>query len=207
VARILVVEDNDPVRWTLTTLLRSNGYEVDQAADGQQALNCFANHPTDVVLIDLHMPVMDGLEACQRLRQASQVPILLISTYNHPVIYEQARDCGADAFIPKPMQFDDLLHWVRDVSEGGGGPDPPNNRAVQPLPAPSPAPSNHEPAGPAPGLPTSVSGLYLWHISALCQANQPVPSPALPGVQPPAVHTAGKFDLSPPFEYTICSGA
>jgi len=108
-ARILIVDDYDPVRWTLANLLQSEGHEVDQAADGLQALACFAAHPADAVLLDLHLPHMGGLEACRRLRQASQVPILMISTSNDPSLQQQALACGADAFVTKPMEFESLL--------------------------------------------------------------------------------------------------
>jgi two-component system response regulator RegX3 len=146
-ARILVVEDNDPVRWTLAALLRSNGHEVDQAANGQQALLLFADHPTDMILMDLHMPVMDGLEACQRLRRESQVPILMISTFNSPAIQAQVLECGANGFIPKPLEFDALLGWVRGASETGGGPEAPTGpnprpAARPPSLSPDPKPAN-----------------------------------------------------------------
>jgi CheY-like chemotaxis protein len=120
-ARILVVDDNDPVRWTLATLLRSRGHMVDQAADGRQALACFAVNRFDVVLMDVHMPCMNGLEACQRLRQQSPVPILMISTNPDPSIQKYALDCGATAFVPKPLSFDGLLSWISSVMSNGRG--------------------------------------------------------------------------------------
>jgi CheY-like chemotaxis protein len=199
-ARILVVEDNDPVRWTLAALLRANGYEVDQAANGEQALLHFADQPTDVVLMDVHMPVMDGLEACQRLRQASQVPILMISTFDNAAIQEQVRDCGANAFIPKPLEFDALLGWVRQMSEGGGGSAPPTDPKPRPRRRRSPRPSPPKPTKPAPGQGLMFSGIAVGTSPAPCRFMCRVP-------RLQAVQRAENFDLSPPFEYTIFHGA
>jgi CheY-like chemotaxis protein len=180
VARILVVEDNDPVRWTLATLLRSNGYDVDLAADGQQALLRFAEQPTDVVLMDLHMPVMGGLEACQRLRQKSRVPILITSTYNHPDIQEQVLNSGANAFLPKPMQFDDLLTWVRDLSSGSGDPVPPGSRQPPPRTDPSPLTSNPNPADLVSGSRVLFLSLPWWPMPPPPHQVHHPPSPAAP---------------------------
>ena len=115
-ARILIADNNDPVRCTLAALLRSSGHEVDQVADGRQALVHFADRSFDAVLMDVYMPCMDGLEACRRLREGSQVPILMISAYGHPRIQEQALVSGADAFVCKPLEFDSVLDWICQVS-------------------------------------------------------------------------------------------
>lgn len=117
-ARILLAEDNDPVRWSLASLLKFAGHDVDQAADGQQALACFAAQPSDVVLLDVNMPRVDGLEACRRLRQQSQVPILMLSTISNPDLQQEVLGCGANAFLRKPLEFEQLLTWVRQVCEG-----------------------------------------------------------------------------------------
>jgi CheY-like chemotaxis protein len=117
--RILIVEDHDLVRWTLANILQLEGHEVDQAADGRQALARFASQPCDLVLMDLYMPGLNGLETCRRLRQRSQVPILMLSTNCDPAIREQALDCGANAFLSKPPESERLLAWVRVASQGG----------------------------------------------------------------------------------------
>lgn len=112
-AWILVVDGHDPARWALTSLLKSAGHQVAQAADGVQALECFAAHPFDAVLIDVYLPRMNGLEACRKLRQASQVPILMVSTHFDPRIQELALSSGANAFLSKSMELDGLLAWVQ----------------------------------------------------------------------------------------------
>jgi two-component system response regulator VicR len=116
-ARILIADNSDPVRCTLAALLQSQGYEVDQAADGLQVLDYFSDSPSDAVLMDVYMPRMDGLEACRQLRKASRVPILMLSSYGHSQLKEQALSCGADGFVSKPLEFDDVLAWVRAISE------------------------------------------------------------------------------------------
>jgi CheY-like chemotaxis protein len=122
-ARILVVDGHDLVRWTLTNLLQSAGHEVDQAADGVQALECFAARPPDAVMMDAYLPRIDGLETCRRMRQESRVPILVLSTSAAPSIQEQALASGANAFLPKPVEFEGLLAWVRVQSPANGGMD------------------------------------------------------------------------------------
>jgi CheY-like chemotaxis protein len=207
VARILVVEDNDPVRWTLATFLQANGYEVEQAENGEQALHRFADLPIDIVLMDLHMPVMDGLEACQRLRQSSKVPILITSTLSHPALQEQALGCGANAFVSKPLELDSLLAWVRDMSGRGGGPAPAAKPKSPPHPKPTSRPRKSKRARPAPGWRAWFSA---WSVRRVAVAYQGAPA-ACPPVSSMAplqvVQPAEKLDLSPPFEYTTWYGA
>ena len=83
-ASILVVDDNDPVRWSLTQLLKFKGHDVVQAADGRQALERCTSQDFDLVLMDVYMPSMNGLEACCRLRKDSEVPILMLSSNRDP---------------------------------------------------------------------------------------------------------------------------
>jgi two-component system response regulator ResD len=114
-ARILIVDGNDPVRLTLTTLLRSRGHWVEQATNGQQALDLCASEDYDLVLMDVYMPSMDGLQACQELRQTSQVPVLMLSPLSDPLIEEHVYKSGANGLIPKPLNVDRLFSWVGTV--------------------------------------------------------------------------------------------
>jgi two-component system response regulator ResD len=120
-ARILIVEDNDPIRWALANLLQIEGYEVDQVADGRQALARISSRSFDLVLMDVYMPQMDALEVCRRLHQESQAPIVMISGTYLPAIRDQAFACGASAFLPKPLEFQSLLDLVRKVTRGHPG--------------------------------------------------------------------------------------
>jgi two-component system response regulator RegX3 len=115
-ARILIAESNDPIRWSLASLLKLEGHEVDQASDGCQALDHFADHPSDLVLMDVYMPNLDGLETCRRLRIDSDVPILMLSATREASLQEMAFHSGANAFLPKPLEPEGLLTWVRTLS-------------------------------------------------------------------------------------------
>ena len=119
-ARILIVEDSAAVRWTLTQLLRFEGHQVDQAASGAQALDCFATRSFDLVLMDVYL---DGLETCRRLRRESPVPILMFSTSADPVLRQRALTCGANGFLVKPIEFEGLLNWVQAACRNGSCPN------------------------------------------------------------------------------------
>jgi CheY-like chemotaxis protein len=112
VTRVLIVDDHDSVRVALSSLLQSQGYQVDQASDGLEALGCFSDHPIDAVLMEAHLPQMDGLEACRQLRSQSPVPILITSTSDEPTLRQEAIASGANAFLPKPLEFRSLLSWL-----------------------------------------------------------------------------------------------
>src|SRR6059036_3427568 len=77
--RILLVDDEQPVQKLLTYPLQKEGYEVVQALDGQQALTAFDQQPFDLVVLDVMLPRMDGLEVCRRLRAKSRVPIIMLT--------------------------------------------------------------------------------------------------------------------------------
>jgi two-component system OmpR family response regulator len=119
-ARILIVDDNAPVRLTLTTLLRSKGHIVEQAANGQQALGRCESGQFDLILMDIYAPAMNGIQACQQLRRQSKVPILMLSPLPDQLIQDQVYECGATALIPKPLNIDRLLSWVGKLIPNGG---------------------------------------------------------------------------------------
>lgn len=117
-ARILVVDSHDPARWALSSLLKKAGHHVEQACDGLQALERFSTHSFDAVLIDPYLPHLNGLEACRKLRQESQVPILMISTHTDPSLREEALSSGASAFLSKFMEVEGVLDWVQVAGPG-----------------------------------------------------------------------------------------
>jgi two-component system, OmpR family, KDP operon response regulator KdpE len=111
--RILVVDDEPQLTRVLRTGLKSRGYEVRSAADGVAGFETFSDWQPDLVITDLAMPNMDGLELCRRLRGISQVPIIILSAKGEEKTKVEALDLGADDFVTKPFGIDELLARVR----------------------------------------------------------------------------------------------
>jgi two-component system, OmpR family, KDP operon response regulator KdpE len=111
--KILVVDDEPQLTRVLRTGLKSHGYEVRAAADGLAGFEAFSDWHPDLVITDLAMPNMDGLELCRRLRAISQVPIIILSAKGEEKIKVEALDLGADDFVTKPFGIDELLARVR----------------------------------------------------------------------------------------------
>jgi len=111
--RILVVDDEPQLTRVLRTGLKSRGYDVRAAADGLAGFETFSDWHPDLVITDLAMPNMDGLELCRRLRAISQVPIIILSAKGEEKIKVEALDVGADDFVTKPFGIDELLARVR----------------------------------------------------------------------------------------------
>ncbi len=113
VPNILLVDDDPHVVRSLRAALESHGYRVRSAANGAVALQACAAERPDVVLLDLALPGMDGVEVCQRLRDWSRVPILVLSARVHELQKVQALDAGADDYITKPFGTEELLARIR----------------------------------------------------------------------------------------------
>ncbi|HVA89795.1 MAG TPA: response regulator transcription factor [Chloroflexota bacterium] len=111
--RILVVDDEAGIRRFVRANLVARGHEVDLAPDGERALEAAALHPPDLVLLDLMLPGMDGLEVLRRLRAWSDVPIVVLSARGEDQIKVQALDGGADDYLTKPFSMEELLARVR----------------------------------------------------------------------------------------------
>ena len=111
--RILLVDDDVRFRRALRLALDSSGYQVGVAADGAEALDAAAAKAPDVVVLDWHMPEMDGLRTCRALRARSDVPIIMISAdRSHP---EVALKAGAADYLTKPFSLDDLLARIESA--------------------------------------------------------------------------------------------
>ena len=111
--RVLVVDDEVQITRVLRRSLSGHGYEVQTAADGEEALEAFKSWKPDLVVTDLAMPNMSGLELCRRLRAASAVPIIVLSAKGDERIKVEALDAGADDYITKPFGMDELLARIR----------------------------------------------------------------------------------------------
>src|SRR5918995_5575535 len=112
-ARILVVDDEPQIARVLRTGLKTHGYDVRVAADGVSALETFDDWHPDLVVTDLSMPNLDGLQLCQRLRALSPLPIIVLSVRGEEKIKVEALDAGADDYVTKPFGMDELLARVR----------------------------------------------------------------------------------------------
>jgi two-component system KDP operon response regulator KdpE len=110
---ILVVDDEPQITRVLRTSLVSQGYDIRVANDGATALDILKDWTADLVITDLSMPEMDGLELCRRLRARSQVPIIVLSVKGEERTKVQALDAGADDYVTKPFGMTELLARVR----------------------------------------------------------------------------------------------
>jgi two-component system KDP operon response regulator KdpE len=111
--RILVVDDEPQITRVLRTSLSSQGYDIRVANDGETALEIMKDWTPDMVITDLAMPNMGGLELCRRLRTTTQVPIVVLSVRGEEKTKVQALDAGADDYVTKPFGMEELLARVR----------------------------------------------------------------------------------------------
>jgi two-component system KDP operon response regulator KdpE len=113
VSRVLVVDDEPQIRRALGINLRARGYDVDLAETGEEGLELAAHHHPDVVVLDLGLPGIDGVEVIQGLRGWSQVPVIVLSVREAESDKVAALDAGADDFVTKPFGMDELLARLR----------------------------------------------------------------------------------------------
>jgi two-component system KDP operon response regulator KdpE len=113
VSRVLVVDDEPQILRALGINLRARGYEVDLAPDGERALDVAARHHPDVVVLDLGLPGIDGVDVIRGLRGWSQVPIVVLSVRDAEGDKVAALDAGADDYVTKPFGMDELLARLR----------------------------------------------------------------------------------------------
>ncbi len=112
-ARILVVEDDATLRSTLAYNLRRDGHDVTLAADGEAALAEWSKAVSDLVLLDVMLPKLDGLEVCRRLRQTSSVPIVMLTARTEEIDRVVGLEIGADDYVTKPFSTRELLARVK----------------------------------------------------------------------------------------------
>lgn len=112
-ARILLVDDEQSIQTLLSYPLRRDGYEVVQATDGHQALERFAEQPFDLVVLDLMLPKLDGLEVCRRLRGQSSVPIIMLTARSEEIDKVVGLELGADDYITKPFSLREFSSRIK----------------------------------------------------------------------------------------------
>jgi DNA-binding response OmpR family regulator len=112
-ARILLVDDEQPIQTLLSYPLRKDGYEVVQATDGEQALERFEEQAFDLVVLDLMLPKVDGLEVCRRLRSRSSVPIIMLTAKSEEIDKVVGLELGADDYITKPFSLREFSSRIK----------------------------------------------------------------------------------------------
>ncbi|HMK99422.1 MAG TPA: response regulator transcription factor [Acidimicrobiales bacterium] len=110
--RILLVEDDERIRASTRLALEEEGYDVDEATSGEDALDRFAERRSDVVLLDLMLPGIDGLECCRRLRHLSTVPIIMVTARTDTGDVVAGLEAGADDYVTKPFVVTELTARV-----------------------------------------------------------------------------------------------
>lgn len=117
--RVLVVDDNDDTRAMLMELLRSAGFQVRAAGDGNAALADAARQRPDVIVMDLAMPGLNGWEATRRLKtqpETAEIPVIALSAHATDSYRDVALAAGCEAFLEKPCPFDDLVAHIRKAA-------------------------------------------------------------------------------------------
>ena len=128
---ILVVDDEPQITRVLKTTLSSQGYGVRSAMDGEEALEEMKSWAPDLIITDLRMPRMDGLELCRRVRKTSRIPIIVLSVKGEEAIKVEALDAGADDYITKPFSVNELLARVRAAFRRATAPEALDGRPIE----------------------------------------------------------------------------
>jgi DNA-binding response OmpR family regulator len=129
---ILLVDDEDAVRKVLTFPLERDGYRVVQAADGEEALARFGDQPVDLVVLDIMLPKLDGLEVCKELRSRSSVPIIMLTARDDELDKVLGLELGADDYITKPFSIREFRSRVRALLRRAKAPRHDGSAAEEP---------------------------------------------------------------------------
>lgn len=113
--RVLVVDDEERIRRLLKMYLEKEGYAIDEAMDGESALNMAMETDYDLILLDLMLPGMDGIEVCTRLRQAKSTPVIMLTAKGEEVNRVQGFEVGADDYVVKPFSPREVIYRVRAI--------------------------------------------------------------------------------------------
>jgi len=114
--KVLLVDDTETVLLFEKTLLRGTGHELRTANNGRKALDAVAADPPDLILMDIMMPEMDGIEACRHLKEdpsTNTIPVVMVTTKGEPLMVERAFEAGCDDYVTKPLDKMELLSKVR----------------------------------------------------------------------------------------------
>jgi len=112
-ANILVVDDEPQIRRVLRSTLSARGYVITEAKTGEEALEWMRKEPPDLILLDMNMPGIGGIEACREIRRGSDAPIIMLTVRNAERDKVAALDAGADDYVVKPFGIEELLARIR----------------------------------------------------------------------------------------------
>lgn len=129
--RILIVDDEPNILGTVAPLLRARGYEVFSAMNGRAALEAVERDKPDLIVLDLGLPDIDGVEVCRQVRQTLGVPILVLSARGAEGDKVSALDAGADDYVTKPFGAEELLARIRATLRRVENPSPPSEPIVR----------------------------------------------------------------------------
>jgi len=122
--RVLLVEDEESYREATSYMLRREGYEVVATADGRTGLDEFARAGADIVLLDLMLPGLSGVEVCRQLRQTSSVPVIMVTARDSEIDKVVGLEIGADDYVTKPFSHRELVARIRAVLRRGQDNEP-----------------------------------------------------------------------------------
>jgi two-component system KDP operon response regulator KdpE len=128
---ILVVDDEPQITRVLKTTLSSHGYGARTASDGDEALQIMKDWNPDLIITDLRMPNMDGLDLCRHVRKKSRIPIIVLSVKGEERIKVEALDAGADDYVTKPFNLNELLARVRAALRRASAPEEPEAPLIE----------------------------------------------------------------------------
>jgi len=128
---ILVVDDEPQITRVLKTTLSSHGYGTRIAGDGDEALQVMKDWSPDLLITDLRMPNMDGLELCRRVREKSLIPIIVLSVKGEERTKVEALDAGADDYVTKPFNVNELLARVRAALRRAKAKEEPESQLIE----------------------------------------------------------------------------
>jgi DNA-binding response OmpR family regulator len=116
--RVLVVDDDHDCRLMLSSLVARAGFRVDAVADGEMALSLFGTQPPDLVLLDAHLPRVDGWEVCRAIKAdeaTAHTPVIMLTAFSSADARERSLAAGADEYVEKPFRADALLEMIEQL--------------------------------------------------------------------------------------------
>jgi DNA-binding response OmpR family regulator len=129
---VLAIDDDNAITELLAMLLRTHGYEVLTANSGEEGVKFIKEKTPHIVVLDLMMPGMDGWKVCKRVREFSNVPIVILSALDDPAMIASALDAGADDYLVKPVSSSILVAHLNRLIRRTGTLDAPNGTPLRP---------------------------------------------------------------------------